>query len=82
MNLGARSVANVNDGNIRYMSMTAVEFWAGLWRTSETMINTGVRFAEMMQASGQVIDSRTRTILAASCDSLNGDYADTPNSAA
>jgi hypothetical protein len=38
------------------------------------MAQTGVKMTETMQASGEVIDSRVRTMAAAALDPLGGDY--------
>lgn len=56
--------------------MTPFDFWSGVWRSGAAMAATNLRLAETMQASGAVIDSRTRTMRAASRDPLNGDYAE------
>ncbi len=52
------------------------DFWAGMWRSGVMMAETGIKFAETMHASGAVVDSRTRTMAAASRDPLNGDYGE------
>lgn len=51
-------------------------FWASMWRSGMTMAATGSKFAEMLHASGTVVDSRTRTMAEATRDPLNGDYAE------
>ena len=58
------------------MADSPFDFWAGMWRSGVAMAETSVKFAETIQASGAVVDSRSRTIAAASRDPLNGDYVE------
>ena len=58
------------------MADTPYDFWAGMWRSGVAMAETGVKFAETMHASRAVVDSRSRTMAAASRDPLNGDYVE------
>jgi hypothetical protein len=48
--------------------------WLDLWESSARSMTAGFRFAEMMQASGEVVRSRSATIGEAMRDPLNGDY--------
>jgi len=56
--------------------MTPFDFWAGLWRTGLSFTQTGVTMAETLGAAGHVIDSRSRTMAAASRSPMTGDYAE------
>ncbi len=58
------------------MADTTFDFWAGMWRSGVAMAETGIKLAETMQASGAVVDSRSRTMAAASRDPLNADYVE------
>ena len=58
------------------MAAGPFDFWVGLWRSGASMADTTAKLAETMHASRTVIDSRSRTMLAASRDPLNGDYAE------
>ncbi|MBA3896273.1 MAG: hypothetical protein H0X36_03875 [Sphingomonadaceae bacterium] len=49
------------------MTANPYDFWLGMWRT-------GMRLTETMHASGAVIDSRSRAMMDAARDPLNGDY--------
>jgi hypothetical protein len=49
-------------------------FWSSLWRSGMTMAETGGKFAEMMRAATDVVDSRTRTMAAATRNPLTADY--------
>jgi hypothetical protein len=48
--------------------------WAGLWSSGLRLAETGMRMTEVMRASGEVIDSRVRTIAEAAANPLGGDY--------
>ena len=56
------------------MSANPFAVWTSLWTGGLAMARTGGQFAEMLQAAGTVVDSRTRTMAAAGRDPLNGDY--------
>jgi len=56
------------------MSANPFAFWTSLWTGGIEMAKTGGKFAEMLHASGTVVDSRTRSMAAATRDPLNGDY--------
>ena len=48
--------------------------WLDLWESGARSMTAGLRFAEMMQASGEVVRSRSTTIGEAMRDPINGDY--------
>lgn len=58
------------------MQATPLGYWMGLWSSGVTMARSGFAFSEMMSASATVVDSRSRSILDAARDPLNGDYAE------
>lgn len=58
------------------MADTPFDFWAGMWRSGVALADTGIKFAETIHASSAVVDSRSRTMAAASRDPLNGDYVE------
>ncbi len=58
------------------MWWNAARFWSDMWDAGSAMTRNGLRAGEMAQASVEVIDSRTRSMLAACRDPLNGDYAE------
>ena len=56
--------------------MTPFDFWAGMWRTGTSLAQTGFTMAETLNASQQVIDSRSQMMAAASRSPFTGDYAE------
>jgi hypothetical protein len=58
------------------MANSTFDVWTSWWRNGAEMARTGMRFAEMVQAAGTVIDSRSRTMLAASQDPVNADHGE------
>jgi hypothetical protein len=56
------------------MATSAWSAWADLWSSGLRMAQTGIKVTEAMQASGEVIDSRVRTMAEAAIDPLRGDY--------
>ena len=56
------------------MATTAWSAWADLWSSGLRMAQTGIKITEAMRASGEVIDSRVRTMAEAAIDPLGGDY--------
>ena len=50
------------------------DLWLGLWKSGARATQTSLRFAEMMSASSEVINTRCGTIANAMRDPLNGDY--------
>lgn len=52
------------------------QLWADSLATGAAMARTGVRFGEMLAASAEVIDSRSRTIADACSDPLGADYGE------
>ena len=58
------------------MTMTPFDYWTGLWRAGQAIAESGIRLAETAEASRAVVASRSGTILSASRDPLNGDYAE------
>ncbi|HEY0270285.1 MAG TPA: hypothetical protein VGC10_04765 [Sphingomonas sp.] len=58
------------------MATNAWTAWARLWSSGLRMAQTGVRMTETMHASGEVIDSRVRTMAEAVINPLGGDYGE------
>lgn len=58
----------------RTMTDSALDVWAGWWRNGAEIARTGLRLAEMAQAAGTVIDSRSRTLLAAARNPADADH--------
>ena len=56
------------------MISSPLSVWLELWESSAKAFGVGFRFAEMAQAAGEVIRSRSETIGSAVRDPLNGDY--------
>jgi hypothetical protein len=54
--------------------MSPFGLWLDMWESGARSMTAGLRFAEMMQASSDVVRSRTTTIGEAMRDPLNGDY--------
>lgn len=58
------------------MTMTPFEFWTGMWRGGQAMIDTAYKTAETVQAAGTVIDSRSHTMAKMAYDPTTADYAE------
>lgn len=58
------------------MATNAWSAWADLWSSGMRMAQTGITMTETMHASGEVIDSRVRTMAEAAVDPLGGDYVE------
>jgi hypothetical protein len=56
------------------MATDAWTAWVKLMDSGMRMARTGYKMGETMQASGEVIDSRVRTMAEAAADPLAGDY--------
>lgn len=56
--------------------MNPFDLWMGMWRSGQAAADTALTLGETLRAAGAVVDSRSRTMAAASRDPINGDYAE------
>jgi hypothetical protein len=58
------------------MTMNPFDFWAGMWRGGQAMMDTASKAAETVEAAGTVIDSRSRMLAKMAHDPTRAGYAE------
>jgi hypothetical protein len=58
------------------MRSSPFDLWRAMWSSAFALAESGFIVSEMMRASAEVVHIRSRSILAATRDPLNADYAE------